>query len=275
MKHCILKKQIGFMGIALMLIGIGAPQKVFAKVPEIGKMLTYISSSVPYELEGDQEPPVTAVVCLRDERTGENYEQELPRIEVVENERVWEEDFFFSLTVSGYDADVFLLGEEEIPAGEDLSLYGNEFIEYLNLPEECYRVNRVEWNGDSYESEGVLCRDAVASGEKLVRYVDVKYGGEVWVSGESSELNIEREEVIEEETKVSAAEKAEYVQESETEAEEIEPPKEQEESFRDKIAQWIREHLMVVTMSILFLLGMIAAIILFFVSGRKKKSRVN
>ena len=276
MKRCSLKKQIGFLGIALMLIGIGAPDQAFAEQGKSTGVWTYVSSNVPYELEGRQEPPATAVILLNDERTGRDYERELPRMEVIEKERVWNADFFFSLTVSGYGADIFLLGDTEIPADADLSLYGDIFLEYLGLSEECYRVNQIEWNGESYECDGVLCRDALASGEKLVRYVDVKYGGQVRlpdVPGESEEQHTETEEIMEIETKEENVEETTAVSETEDETETLEIRVEEREFWNEKIGKWIREHLIVVTVSLVFLVILILTMVLLIVSGKKKKSR--
>ena len=276
MKRCSLKKQIGFLGIALMLIGIGAPDQAFAEQGKSTGVWTYVSSGVPYELEGRQEPPETAVILLNDERTGRDYERELPRIEVIEKERVWKDDFFFSLTVSGYGADIFLLGDTEIPADADLSLYGDIFLEYLGLSEECYRVNQIEWNGESYECDGVLCRDALASGEKLVRYVVVKYGGQVRlpdVPGESEEQHTETEEIVEIETKEESVEETTAVSETEDETETLEIRVEEREFWKEKIGKWIREHLSVVTVSLVFLVILILTVVLLIVSGKKKKSR--
>lgn len=276
MKRCSLKKQIGFLGIALMLIGIGAPDQAFAEQGKSTGVWTYVSSNVPYELEGRQEPPATVVILLNDERTGRDYERELPRMEVIEKERVWKDDFFFSLTVSGYGADIFLLGDTEIPADADLSLYGDIFLEYLGLSEECYRVNQIEWNGESYECDGVLCRDALASGEKLVRYVDVKYGGQVRlpdVPGESEEQHTETEEIMEIETKEENVEETTAVSETEDETETLEIRVEEREFWKEKIGKWIREHLIVVTVSLVFLVILILTVVLLIVSGKKKKSR--
>ena len=83
---------------------------------------TYASAVVPYMLEGRQEPPEKAVVALIDDATGREYERELPRLDVVEKDSFWDSEFSFSVTVSGYDSDGFLLGETEIPAGSDLAL---------------------------------------------------------------------------------------------------------------------------------------------------------
>ncbi|MFR5733960.1 MAG: hypothetical protein ACLUD2_20690 [Clostridium sp.] len=144
-----------------------------------GGTMTYASVTVPYVLEGRQEPPETAWVTLTDEQTGQEYEREIPRLEMEETSAQWTGGFQFLVTVSGYDADVFQLGNMEIPKDAELFSYGTEFLEYLGLPEECYRVENVEWSGETYEKEGILCRDARATGEKLVRNVEVRYGGQV------------------------------------------------------------------------------------------------
>ena len=144
-----------------------------------GGTMTYASVTVPYVLEGRQDPPETARVTLTDEQTGQEYEREIPKLETEETSAQWTGGFQFLITVSGYDADVFQLGNAEIPKDAELSSYGTEFLEYLGLPEECYRVENVEWSGETYEKEGILCRDARATGEKLVRNVEVRYGGQV------------------------------------------------------------------------------------------------
>ena len=49
-----------------------------------GGLVTYASVTVPYVLEGRQEPPETAWVTLTDEQTGQEYEREIPRLEMEE-----------------------------------------------------------------------------------------------------------------------------------------------------------------------------------------------
>ena len=83
---------------------------------------------------------------MTDEQTGQEYEREIPKLETEETSAQWTGGFQFLITVSGYDADVFQLGNAEIPKDAELSSYGTEFLEYLGLPEECYRVRRM-WNG--------------------------------------------------------------------------------------------------------------------------------
>lgn len=197
-----------------------------------GGTMTYASVTVPYVLEGRQEPPETAWVTLTDEQTGQEYEREIPRLETEETSTQWTSGFQFLITVSGYDAEVFQLGNAEIPKDAELSSYGTEFLEYLGLPEECYRVENVEWDGETYEKEGILCRDARAAGEKLVRNVEVRYGGQVKTPEVKGKQYIGLYEEIRREPE-SSQEKESQETEMETETEEMEtlPHEEQKKTL--------------------------------------------
>lgn len=239
---------------------------------------TYASATVPYVLEGRQEPPEKAVVTLIDDATGEEYEREVPRLEVVEKGTFWDNEFSFSVTVSEYDSDGFLLGETEVPADSDLGLYGEEFLRYLELPEDCYKVETVEWDGECYEQDGVLCRNAVASGVKLMRNVEVKYGGQVRTPevhgrryvGIYEEITVEPEE---EETKEEpGGEEQEPIHETKDDAHEPS----QEAGFIQKVLYWMKNHLIVVTLGAGFFLVFFLAGMLLWLLHRenKRKSRV-
>lgn len=240
---------------------------------------TYASAVVPYVLEGRQEPPEKAVVALIDDATGTEYERELPRLEVMEKESFWDNEFSFSVTVSGYDLDGFLLGETEIPAGSDLAVYGKEFLEFLELPEDCYKVETVEWDGECYEQDGALCRNAIASGVKRMRNVEVKYGGQV----QTPEVHGRRYVGIYEEIAAMTEEKE--IQEEpeqeiqvhiyETENRIHEPSK--EEGFFQRALHWMEKHLTVVVFGAEFFLVFFLAGVLFWLLYRenKRKSQVS
>ena len=91
-----------------------------------GGTMTYASVTVPYVLEGRQEPPETARVTLTDEQTGQEYEREIPRLETEETSAQWTGGFQFLITVSGYDPDVLQPGNAEIPQDAELAPYGPE-----------------------------------------------------------------------------------------------------------------------------------------------------
>lgn len=263
-------KHIVMMLLLCMHFGIVS----YAKGSEDGGTWTYVSASVPYELEGTQVPPETAVLSLRDDLSGMEYEREVPLKKITEKQQSWVDGFSFPITVSGYDADVFLLGEMEIPAGVDLSFYGEELLEAAGLSSDYYRVESVEWIGESYEEGGIMFRDAVARGEKLVRQVEVLYGGQVRMP----EVPVESENITEESTQESVFEEtvpetriAERAEETQS-VQEVTEEFAEAQGFFEKAIQWFREHLTIVTVSagVLFIL---IGVLVFWRYLMKKKSR--
>lgn len=84
-------------------------------------------------------------------------------MDVEEISREWSDTFSFSVTVSGYGADSFYLGDMEIPGNADLADYGEKLLDLAGLSREYYRVDRVEWDGEPYEDGEVICRNAACS----------------------------------------------------------------------------------------------------------------
>lgn len=245
----------------------------YADETEPDGVWTYVSATIPYELEGMQIPPEKAVLTLKDDVTGLEYEREVPLKKITEKEQSWTAGFSCPITVSGYDADIFMLGDVEIPAGEDMASYGKEILKEAGLSPDYYRIESVEWIGDSYEMDGVLFRDAVAEGEKLIRSVEVLYGGQVRVPKAEQDEETETKTAMEvTDKKKSMIEQPAIFPEVIEEAE-IKPPlvREPESGVFEKVMQWMREHLTLITVSIgavLILVGVLASGIY-----QKKKSR--
>lgn len=236
------------------------------KVPGI---LTYISTRIPYELEGMQEPPEAAVVTVHDEATGELFEREVPQREILEQGSGWSNEFYFPVTVYGYGAELFYLGEHEIPGDTDLSEYRDLLLEYLSLPQDCYRIDTVEWVSEPYEEEGMICRDAVAFGEKRIRYVEVVYGGQVRTPDSQAKQYVAvYEEIIREtepETPVPVtlpAEEQEF------------HPEAAETGLGERIMRWVKEHLTVVVFSSAFLALCLGWLFLICISNKKKEEEI-
>lgn len=130
---------------------------------------------------------VEAGVVLPQEKeitfTDVDTKQEVKAVLQCENEKVvaerWSEDFKFPITISNYDADMFILNNKEIPKDADLIDYADDFLEFLRLDPGAYRISSIEWNGGSYEEGGMIKRNATATGSKYVRDVNVTYGGTV------------------------------------------------------------------------------------------------
>lgn len=280
----------------MLAISMLVPALLGAGPAESAWEMTYASSSISYALEGNEEPPETATILIIDETSGQEFEREVPRLEIKEKGSTWSDDFSFPLTVTGYDADSFLLGDVEIPAGNDLSEYGEEFLSYLGLPQDCYRVERIVWTGEPYEQDGIICRNAEAFGEKLIRNVDVYYGGQVLIpvmqdrqytdgyeeispATEEDTTEESLDEPEEEEALPDAIVKPEPEAGPESttvilESRSIAPPEPvSQPGLIKQITQWLTEHLTVISFGTGFFFVLLAAVILFWVSGRKKRKR--
>ena len=59
----------------------------YADETEPDGVWTYVSASIPYELEGMQNPPERAVLALKDDVTGLEYEREVPLKKITEKEQ--------------------------------------------------------------------------------------------------------------------------------------------------------------------------------------------
>ena len=235
--------------------------------------LTYVSANISYELEGMQEPPETAEITIKDAATGNEFRREVSVKEIAAKEMWWSDTFSFPITVYDYEAESFQLGNYEIQANTDLAQYDDWFLDYLNLPQDCYHINSVEWSGTPYEQDGILCRDAVAYGEKLIRDVEVIYGGQVRTPEIPGKQYVAvYTEIVQEETeewKESVkSEEEPYTESTSEEISEFQGSYDQ----MDPIMKWVREHLTVVKFGALFLILLIAWGVLLWLSVKKKKA---
>ena len=219
-------------------------------------------------IEGD------APIEIEDRFSGDKVVADLPLIESTVLNEYWVDDFVFPITVFYYDAEAYLLGDVYVPNGASLSDYKEEFLGYLGLPAEYYRIDGIDWDGEAFEEEGIIKRNAVAWGSKKIQEVEAVYGGEVVFEEkdgyvyeslyrEMTEAEIEAGHPIE-------GEGYYYVMEATAEYELIDSP-----SFWDKLLEiweniliWIKEH---PVESISLLLLALIIIILLIISRKKKK----
>ena len=122
--------------------------------------------------------PDTIEYTYTDEVTGESISEMLPLTDQSESAWYWT-SFEFPITISGYGADVLDLNGIEIPGDAQLADYSNEFLDMLGLSRDYYRIDSVDWDGEPYEQDGELYRNAVGTGEKYVTDIDAVYSGTV------------------------------------------------------------------------------------------------
>lgn len=236
--------------------------------------LTFLTSESSFELEGTEEPPESAVITVKE--TGSEYERQVPLLETEELQVYWMDDFRFPVTVSGYGADTLKLGEYEIPGDAELSDYGKELLESMGLPEEAYRVERVSWIGEPYEKEGVMFRDAEASGSRRIRRVTARYGGQVRTPDLDGKQYIGIYEAIEETMEtIPETERTEQTERGtdgtkESRQEELPAPSAQL-GVLDRLINWLTRRRTVVAVSMMFFLILAAGGWLFVRSFYRKE----
>ena len=160
----------------------------------------------------------------------------------VEEAAYWQDDFSFPITFYEYGAGAYQLGERtvkktDLEEPEQLTelaeQYGTELLESMGLSTEEYEVKEIVWTGTPYEKEdGIVCRDAMAYGNRLLRDWRVQYEGfvetERWQElkrgGADGELNEEGQEETVPETIRAVTETLEKMPEAEREEPKEQPP---------------------------------------------------
>ncbi|WP_312427787.1 hypothetical protein [Lacrimispora sp.] len=155
------------------------------KTIELTKILTeeitkYSKASILYEgVEYIDSLPQDAQVKVINEDLKQELNVILPAVDYKEESAYWDYNFSFPITVSGYDADSYMLGQTEISNRSPLIDHAILFLSYLNLPSQYYEISSIEWDGDPVSKDGEMIRNATAHGRKFVKDIRGIYGGEV------------------------------------------------------------------------------------------------
>ncbi len=102
----------------------------------------------------------------------------------------WLSGFQFLVTVEGYDAGSFQLGDKLVPVKEEEPFEGceKELLEIIGVDPEYYQIESAWWTSDPWVGEGGLTyRQAIASGQKYVADVTAVYTGRTLVQSEKTE----------------------------------------------------------------------------------------
>ena len=141
-----------------------------------------ITEEVVYEaVEGKDMIPSRIPVSVTDDATGQQMEGIADISGQEFGEERWEENFSFPVTFHEYGLEGYWLGETVFKLDDDtpdFHGYEAELLALIGVSNEEYTVETVTWDGEAYEdSEGILCRNAVASGKKLVSDCKAVYQG--------------------------------------------------------------------------------------------------
>lgn len=107
----------------------------------------------------------------------------------------WQDGFSAPVVFHSYGADEFQVGGMVIGGADVLSqaVYAQEeLLAVMGLSADEYRISSMQWDGEAFtDSEGQMCRQAMARGQKLVRDIEITYEGEVsFMEPESYEMEM-------------------------------------------------------------------------------------
>ena len=140
----------------------------------------YSETSIFYKgVEYIDPLPEDAEVDVLNEDLDQKLKVRLPVVNYKEEGTYWDYNFTFPVTVTGYDAESYMLGQTEISGNTPLIDHADLLLAYLNLPSQYYEVTSIEWAGEPVLKNGEMTRNATARGRKLVKDVTGVYGGDV------------------------------------------------------------------------------------------------
>lgn len=263
-------------------------QKKEKKEKQLDSTTKYVERVIPFtNLEDENAVPAKAEIVESD-NPGNEVVQYMPLLDVTVQKEGWNDTFEFPITVKDYDADVFLLGDVEIPRTASFLDYSDAFLDYLGLQKDKYRITSIEWTGEEYESDGVVYRNAIAKGDKYVVDVEARYGGDMVLGGgtvyyyECEYINPEQTgstvytvtatgtyTAEEPETEPEPTTEPPEETEAETEAEVPEPPR---RNIVSRVIGWITEN-PIASLGIGTLAVVGVGLLILFIFARKKKGK--
>ena len=211
-------------------------------------------------------------------------------VDWAEADRYWRDDFSFPVTFYEYGAGTYQLGEitvKEMDLEDPAQLtelarqYGTELIQSMGLSEEEYEVDEMVWTGTPYENEeGIVCRDAVARGSRLLRDYRVVYEGfvepERWQQLKHGGDWDELEEDQQEETGVEEPEESELAAARPEETVVPVPEPEEEERKKSKLQEFLEKitqiFLVIVGIGAIFFFGGLLVLALLWIYRKFKAS---
>lgn len=254
--------------------GVYVLQKSELKEGKIEERSKYVESDEIYNLEYIDQIPKTIPVTTVDESSGQEITQSVPIIRTEEEGTYWSDTFTFPITITDYDTDKYYLGDVLVSSDEPLINHAKDFLAYLALPEEYYQITSIDWSGEAYIDNGIVVRNAVASGKKRVTNMRVTYGGDVvfpaaegkywlctYVLDTSSDGT--NEEGVQGGTLYQIKATATYSKQEEI-----------AKSWFQKLLEWILQH-PVIAIGITLLLLILMIVIILYILSKKEQEKEN
>ncbi len=140
-----------------------------------------VKDTIVYEaVEQTDSLPAQAEIQVTDQDSGQVTKVTMPVLDTrFENWR-WIEGFEFPITVQQYDAGLFYLGDLTVTGEEEQPFleYKDELLKLIDVNPQFYSIETTKWTSQPWVGEdGLVYRQAMASGRKYVADCSVTYGG--------------------------------------------------------------------------------------------------
>lgn len=238
---------------------------VEVEIPE--QMITASDTIIFENVEAADKIPAQAEVEVLNKNLGTVVNRTVPLKEYQYTDYRWADGFQFPVVVEDADAEYYAMGDELIPNAEEDPFAGYEdaLLDYIGLSQDAYVIDTVEWTSEPWEAEGIVYRQAMATGRKMVATVTATYEGLVTLEA-SGAKEVRAKYVLEvvDETEVSEPE-------LETEGISEDSGDIREKGFWKSLWDWIMQHKVLASVIALLLLLLLIALILYILSRKREE----
>lgn len=171
------KETISEDGVTYTLVGM-EEREVITQTPytqNVTGQITYNS------VVSQQQVPKTYDVKVKDNFTNETVTVTCTFDNIIEGSPVWK-DSSIDIVYESYDSDFFVLSNALIPKNENqppLAGYEDVLLQSVGMSPETTKITGLQWNGEAYEENGVMYRNAIATVKIFTPSYIAKYTGKI------------------------------------------------------------------------------------------------
>ncbi len=128
--------------------------------------------------------PSEAEIQVTDEKTGQSIKALMPILDTKFSNWRWTSGFQFPIMVQQYDAGRFYLGDIVVEGREESPFmdYQMELLRLIDVNPEYYSIDTIQWISQPWAGDdGLVYRQAMATGQKYVADCHVVYGGKLTI----------------------------------------------------------------------------------------------
>lgn len=222
-------------------------------------------------VEAKDKIPATAEIEVTNSNTGAVEIKTVPLKEYQYTDYRWIGGFEFPVTVEDADAEFYAMGNELVPNREENPFdgYQDALLDFVGLDREAYAIENVRWTSEPWVSEnGIVYRQALATGRKRVATVHATYQGVVTVEG-----TVAKEVQAFYRLDVTDGEQEQMDGSASLGAAETDDNNSDNRSFWEKLWDWMMQHKFITSLICILLLLLLVILILHILSRKHKEKR--